>query len=182
VINLIGPALLFLVLDVNGVERHPLRVEAGGKANALFFITNECPISNSFAHEIARICADYKAKGIACALVYVDPAVSDDQARQHAQEYGHGDYPKIVDRRHELVKATGVTVTPETAVVDQSGKVVYRGRIDDSYAALGQPRRPAKNADLRDALDAVVAGKPVEKPETRALGCYISDFAVPGKP
>jgi hypothetical protein len=180
--NLIGLALLFLVLDVNGVERHPLRVEADGKANALFFVTNECPISNSFAHEIARICADYKPKGIGCALVYVDPALSDDQARQHAQDFGHGDYPKIVDRRHELVKATGVTVTPEAAVIDQSGKVVYRGRIDDSYAALGQPRHPAKNADLRDALNAVVAGKPVEKPETRALGCYISDFAVSGKP
>jgi hypothetical protein len=81
-----------------------------------------------------------------------------------------------VDRRHELVRATGVTVTPEAAVIDRAGQVVYRGRIDDSYAALGQPRRPVKNADLRNALDALIAGKPVEKPETHALGCYISDF------
>lgn len=168
-------ALLLLVLDVNGVEREPMRVESG-KANVLFFVTNECPISNSYAHEIARICADYKSKGVGCALVYVDPAISDEQARQHAQEYGHGDYPRIVDRRHELVKATGVTVTPEAAVINRAGRVVYRGRIDDSYAALGQPRRPARNADLRNALDAVVAGKPVEKPQTHALGCYISDF------
>lgn len=168
-------ALLLLVLDVNGVEREPMRVESG-KANVLFFVTNECPISNSYAHEIARICADYKSKGVGCALVYVDPAISNEQARQHAQEYGHGDYPRIVDRRHELVKATGVTVTPEAAVINRAGRVVYRGRIDDSYAALGQPRRPARNADLRNALDAVVAGKPVEKPQTHALGCYISDF------
>jgi hypothetical protein len=167
--------LLLLVLDVNGVEREPMRVESG-KANVLFFVTNECPISNSYAHEIARICADYKSKGVGCALVYVDPAISNEQARQHAQEYGHGDYPRIVDRRHELVKATGVTVTPEAAVINRAGRVVYRGRIDDSYAALGQPRRPARNADLRNALDAVVAGKPVEKPQTHALGCYISDF------
>jgi hypothetical protein len=169
--------MMFLLLDVNGVERHPLRVDAG-KANALFFVTNECPISNSFAHEIARICADYRTKGIACTLVYVDPALSDDQARKHAQEYGHGDYPRIVDRRHELVKATGVTITPEVAVINRSGKVVYRGRIDDSYAALGQPRRAVKNPDLRNALDEVVEGKPVRTPETRALGCYISDFMV----
>jgi hypothetical protein len=65
-------------------------------------------------------------------------------------------------------------------VVNREGKVVYRGRIDDSIAALGQPRRPVKDADLRDALDAVVSGKPVAKPETKALGCYISDFT-PGK-
>jgi hypothetical protein len=178
-VNLFGLVLLLAIRDVNGVDRQPLRVDAG-KANTLFFISDECPISNSFAREIARICADYKSKGIGCDLVYVDPSISNDQALQHAQEFGHGDYPKIVDRRHELVKATGATVTPETVVVDRNGKVVYRGRIDDSFAALGQPRRPVKNADLRNALDAIVAGKPVEKPETKALGCFISDF-VPGK-
>ena len=174
--HLAALALLLLIRDVDGVDRQPLR-PATGKANALFFVTNECPISNSFAPEIARICADYKSKGIGCALVYVDASLSDDQAGKHAKEYGHGDYPKIVDRKHELVKATGVTITPEAAVVDRSGKVIYRGRIDDSFAALGQPRRPVKNADLRDALNAIVAGKPVAKPETKALGCYIADFA-----
>lgn len=173
--NLFGLILLLAIRDVNGVDRQPLRVDAG-KVNALFFISHECPISNSFAREIARICAEYKSKGVGCDLVYVDPSMSNDQALKHAQEYGHGDYPKIIDRRHELVKATGVTVTPETAVVDRTGKVVYRGRIDDSFAALGQPRRPVKNADLRNALDAVVAGRPVEKPVTKALGCFISDL------
>jgi len=177
--NLFSLALLLAIRDVNGVERQPLRVD-GGKAQALFFVSAECPISNAFAREIARICAAYQSKGVGCNLVYVDPAITDDQARKHAQEYGHGDYPKIVDRRHELVKATGVTVTPEAAVVNRDGKVVYRGRIDDSFAALGQPRRPVKDADLRNALEAIVTGKPIEKPETKALGCYITDF-VPGK-
>jgi len=174
--NLFTLTLLLAIHDVNGVDRNPLHVDAA-RANALFFISDECPISNAMAHEIARICADYKGKGIGCDLVYVDPTLTDDKARAHAQEYGHGDYPRIVDRHHELVKATGVSVTPEAAVVDPKGKVVYRGRIDDSFAALGQPRRAVKDADLRNALDAVVAGRPVEKPETKALGCYISDFA-----
>ena len=113
--HLLSLALLLMIRDVNGVEQQPLHPRAN-KASALFFVTHECPISNAYAHEIARICADYKAKGIGCALVYVDSALSDDQARKHAQEYGHGEYPKIVDRRHELVKATGVTITPEAAV------------------------------------------------------------------
>ena len=175
--NLPSVLLLLTLLDINGVPREPLKVAATAKANALFFVTNDCPIANSFAHEIARICADYNSKGVACTLVYVDPAISNEQANQHAKEYGHGDYPKIVDRRHELVKATGATVTPEAAVVDHSGTVVYLGRIDDSVGALGQPRRPAKSLDLRDALDAVIAGKPVPTPRTKALGCYISDLA-----
>jgi hypothetical protein len=173
--NVFALYLLLAIHDVNGVERQPLRVDAG-LAHVLFFISDECPISNSYAREIARICAGYQSKGVECDLVYVDPAISDDRARRHSAEYGHGDYPKIVDRRHELVKATGVTVTPEAAVIDRHGKVVYRGRIDDSFSALGQPRRPVKDADLRDALDAVIAGKPIEKADTKALGCYISDF------
>jgi hypothetical protein len=178
--TLLSVALLFMIRDVNGLQRNPLHVDAG-KANVLFFVTNECPISNSFAHEIARICSDYKAQGVACSLVYVDPSITDEQARKHAQEFGHGDYPRIVDRKQELVKATGVTITPEAAVINREGKVVYRGRIDDSFAALGQPRRTPKSFDLRDALNDVIAGRPVAKPETRALGCYIVDFAALGK-
>ncbi len=169
--------LLITLRDVNGVARQPMHVNSG-KANALFFVTNDCPISNAYAHEIARICADYKTKGISCDLIYVDPAMTDAAARQHAQEYGHGDYPKIVDRKHELVKVTGVIATPEVAVINAAGKVVYRGRIDDSFAGLGQPRRPVKNADLRNALDEVAAGKVVTTPVTKALGCYIENIEV----
>jgi predicted ATP-grasp superfamily ATP-dependent carboligase len=69
-------ALLVLILDVNGVQRHPLRVDPSGKANALFFVTNECPISNGYAHEISRICADYKSKGIACIMSIRRPPTS----------------------------------------------------------------------------------------------------------
>ena len=174
--NLTALTLLLFILDVNGINRNPLHVDSG-KANTLFFITNDCPIANSFAHEIARICSDYKSKGIACTLVYVDPSLTADQARKHAAEYGHGDYPRIIDRKHELVKATGATITPEAAVINREGKVVYLGRIDDSYSSLAQPRRPVKDADLRNALNDIVAGRPVEKPRTKALGCYISDLS-----
>jgi hypothetical protein len=168
-------ALLFFILDVTGIQRQPLHVTQG-KANVLFFITNDCPIANSYAPEIARICASYETKGIHCTLVYADPALTDAAARQHAQDFHHGNYPKIVDRQHELVKATGVTITPEAAVIDRAGKVVYRGRIDDSYAAIGQPRRPAKTFDLRNALDAMIAGKAIHNPNTQAIGCYIADL------
>ena len=168
--------LLVSLLDVNGVRREPLKVSNDDKANALFFVANDCPISNAFAHEISRICADYRAKGVACTLVYVDPVITDQRAQEHAAEYGHGDYPRIVDRRHGLVKATGATVTPEEAVIVRAGKIVYLGRIDDSVGALGQPRRPARSLDLRDALDAVVEGRVVKTARTKALGCYISDF------
>ncbi len=152
-----------------------------GHEAVLFFVTNDCPISNAFAPEITRICAEYAPKGADCSLVYVDPTISDETAQAHAKAYGHGPYPKIVDRRHELVKMTGVTITPEVAIVNAAGKVVYRGRIDNSYAALGQARRAPTSHDLRDALDATLAGRPAPNPETKALGCYIPDLKVLGR-
>ncbi len=146
-----------------------------GAVAVLFFVTNDCPVSNAFAPEIARICAEYQPKGAACKLVYVDPGLSDAAAREHAATYRHGDYPRVVDRHHELVKAAGATVTPEAVVMDSSGKILYRGRIDNSIVTLGQSRRPATERDLRDALDATLAGKPVARPRTKALGCYIPE-------
>lgn len=159
------------VRDVMGVERHPLQT-APGKPAALFFVVTDCPISNYYAHEIRRICDDYGTRGLACSLVYTDPALTADQVRAHAAQFGHGPYPWIVDRRHVLVQATGVTVTPEVAVID-GGVVVYRGRIDDFFVTWGQSRRQVTRHDLRDALDAVFAGKPVAEPETRPIGCWI---------
>ena len=58
-------------------------------------------------------------------------------------------------------------------VLDKSGSVRYRGRIDNFYADLGKPRRAATTHDLRDALDAVVAGRAVAHPETTPIGCFI---------
>ncbi|MEC7776571.1 MAG: hypothetical protein VYC32_10785, partial [Planctomycetota bacterium] len=64
---------------------------------------------------------------------------------------------------------------PEAFVIGKPG-ILYRGRIDDLYADLGQKRRQARNRDLRDALDAVLSGKAVKNPTTRAVGCYIPEL------
>lgn len=161
-----------VVLDIDGVQRQPLKVEKG-HVEALFFITNDCPVSNYYSHEIRRICDDYAERGVGCALVYTDPALTAEQVRQHAKEYGHGAYPKIVDRTHALVKATGAAITPTAVLIKPDESIAYRGRIDNFYAAIGKTRRVVTEHDLRDALDAVIAGRPVAKQESSPVGCYI---------
>jgi hypothetical protein len=162
--------------DVEGIERYPLKVDKG-HAEALFFIAEDCPISNYYSQEIRRICDAYRARGVGCSLVYVDPTLSDAAAAKHAQEYGHGAYPKIVDRNHALVEATGATITPEAVVIAPNETIAYRGRIDDSYVSLGKKRRVVTEFDLRDALDAVLTGKPASRAEVQAVGCYISPLS-----
>jgi hypothetical protein len=160
------------VRDIDGVNREPLKVDKG-HLEALFFVTNDCPVSNYYAHEIRRICEDYAQRGLGCALVYSDPSLTDEQARKHAGEYGHGAYPKIVDRAHALVKATGAAITPTAVLIKPDQSIAYRGRIDNFYAGLGKPRQVVTEHDLRDAVEAVIAGRPVVKQETSPVGCYI---------
>ncbi len=160
------------VTDVNHVPREPLKVEPG-HLETIFFIDQTCPIANYYSHEMRRICEDYAKRNVGCTLVYVDPTTSDAKAQAHAKEYGHGDYPIVVDRKHALVDATGVTITPEAVVVKPGGQIAYRGRIDNFYVDFGKPRRQVTEHDLRDALDEALAGKPVAKPETQPVGCYI---------
>jgi hypothetical protein len=73
------------------------------------------------------------------------------------------------------VKFSGATITPE-AVVVANGKVVYRGRIDDRYVEIGVERAAPTTHDLADALTATLAGTPIARPITQAVGCFIADL------
>jgi hypothetical protein len=159
------------IQDVNGVPRFPLNPE--GKASVLFFITSDCPISNSYAPEIQRICSDYASKKVSCDLVYVDPDMKTADVKKHLAEYGYSQIPAILDSTQKLVHAAGATITPQAAIVSPSGQVQYLGRIDNVYAALGKRRPEATEKDLRKALDEILSGKPVSTPQTKAIGCYI---------
>jgi hypothetical protein len=144
------------------------------KATVFIFTTHDCPIANGYAPEISRICETYSGKA-AVFLIHVDPALSLDDARKHANEYRYT-CPVLVDPQHELVARSNAKVTPQSAVFDVSGKLLYRGRIDDLYVDFGKKRNAATTRDLRDAIDAVLAGKPVAMAETKAVGCFIPEL------
>ena len=159
---------------VDGSLVTPLHA-APGELNVLVFVTTDCPIANKCAPEIEAIRGDYAARGVRVFLVHVDPSVDDAAARAHAAEYGHG-ATVLCDPEHRLVAATGVRVTPEVSVHDDRGVQRYRGRIDDRFAQLGSRRPAANHQDLREALDAILAGGTPAVAVTEAVGCLIADF------
>ena len=94
-------------------------------------------------------------------------------ARSHAIDYGlDGAAPILLDRDHRLVAATGAEITPE-AVVRTTAGTVYKGRIDNLWGDIGKRRGRPSQHDLRDALAAVVDGRPVVRPWPAPVGCNI---------
>jgi hypothetical protein len=157
--------------DIDG-KSWTLLAPAAHQFDLLFFVATDCPISNRYAPEIARICNAYSGRGVRCFMVYPDAAVDAATVTKHRLEYGFGATPAIIDRRHALVDAVGSRVTPEAALYSASGRV-YRGRIDDLYIDISRARLQATRHDLRLALDAALSGRPVAQPDTEAIGCFI---------
>jgi hypothetical protein len=130
------------------------------------------------AAEVRRLSASFASEKVKFWLVYPDADAPPDAIRRHIKEYNYN-CEALRDPRHELIKATGVSVTPEAAVFvfNRSGaRLIYRGRIDDQYAAFGKHRPAPAVRDLEDVLTAVVKGAAVEFKTTPAVGCYISDL------
>src|SRR4051812_32198648 len=163
--------------DIDGVAHGSLE-KPQFKWNVLFFLTSDCPIANQYAPEIQRICNAYEPKGASCFLVYADASMTPVQIRNNSKDYFHSAYPAIFDEGYRLAHKAGATVSSEVAVFSSGAKLEYRGRINDFYADLGTPRQRVTHHDLRDALDALAAGKPIPNPRTQAIGCFIPDNVV----
>lgn len=171
------PSCELTLADINGRKHSPLKVATGAKAAVFIFLMHDCPIANGFAPEIGRITADYAGKPLAFYLVYVESDLAPEVARRHVKEYSLTG-TALLDPAHALSRRVGATVTPEAVVLAPEGNVLYRGRIDDRYADYGKRRAQPMRHDLRDALDAVLGGKPVATPFPKAIGCFIPDAPV----
>ncbi len=162
----------FGLRDTAGAE-HTSAEWTGKKAVLLFFVTIDCPVANSYVPEMNRIHDDYASRGVLVWAVQADPTVPQADVVRYAHDYHYG-FPLILDSRQSLVAMAGATITPQAAVLTPDGKVLYLGRIDNRVADFGKQRFKATEADLRNALDEVLAGKPVAQPFTKSIGCAIN--------
>lgn len=167
--NASGPST---VVDLSGRTRDPFATPA--RARVFIFVRTDCPLTNRYAPELARLADLFLADGAEFWLVYPDPEVTPQQIRTHMAEYGFRGQP-LRDPNHELVKRAHAVTAPEAAVFDAQGRLAYHGRIDDLWVDPGKARPMARVHDLEDAIAAVAAGRAVEHPETRAIGCSLAD-------
>lgn len=162
----------FQLRDAQG-GTHTSAEWAGQKAILLFFVTTDCPVANSYVPEMNRIHDAYASRGVEVYAVQAETTVPDADVARYARDYRYG-FPLLLDPRQVLVQLSGATVTPQAAVLSPDGTVLYLGRIDNRVEDFGKQRPQATVPDLRNALDAVLAGKPVALPRTKSIGCAIN--------
>jgi hypothetical protein len=161
-------------VDLHG---HPVRQLAGPgiRVVVLIFAASDCPISNRYVPEIARLNGEFSRQGVRFWWVFpneddtaavVSKHISDFEIKQDA----------LLDTHQSLVARAHATTTPEAAVFTVDGgdlREVYHGRIDDRYLSLGQERPRAEHHDLEAAMAAALAGEPVPQPGGPPVGCSI---------
>ncbi|MFT5199995.1 MAG: hypothetical protein ACI87O_002669 [Planctomycetota bacterium] len=153
------------VNDTHGKTHTPLDVRID-QLHVLVFTTPDCPIAAVYGPELERIELEYKDRGVSLYRVHVGEDV------EGVQEVASS-HTLLLDRDLSLAKVLGATRTPEVALVGPDASLLYRGRINDLYTAVGRRRQEAGQHDLRLALEAALAGKDVPESRTKAVGCLL---------
>ena len=144
------------------------KTAAGQNATVLMFIATKCPYSNAYNDRMRDMAEAYRGKGVLFVGINSNKTEPAQEALAHAKTNRHT-FPIMKDPDNKVADLYDAKRTPEIFVVDKQGKVVYHGRIDENHENPSGVTSP----DLKNALDAMLAGKPVERAETKAFGCTI---------
>lgn len=147
---------------------------AGQKATLIMFLCNHCPFVKHVKYEIAAIGKQYSDKGVQLIAISSNDVVhypqdAPDKMREEAREAGYT-FPYLYDESQQVAKDYDAACTPDFFLFDADLQLVYRGQLDDSRPNNG---KPVTGKDVRAALDAILAGKPVSEKQLASIGCNI---------
>ena len=161
----------FSLPGVDGKE-HSLNDYKDSPVLVVVFTCNTCPVAQAYEERLIAIQKAYADKGVV--LVGINPNSLDvmpgdslEKMKERAAEKGYN-FPYLRDDSQEVARAYGARVTPHVFVFNKDRKLVYKGRIDDNRNPVA-----VTTNDLRNALDAVLEGRPVEPAVTAEFGCTV---------
>ena len=162
----------FSLPGVDG-QSYSLADFADKPALVIIWSCNHCPYVVAYEERMVQIQGDYADQGVRLVAINSNderryPEDGLDHMVQRARSKGFN-FPYLRDETQEVAAAYGPSVTPEVFLFDAERRLVYRGRIDDNP----DNPRAVKKRDLRDALDQLLAGKPIVTAQTNAVGCSV---------
>ncbi len=145
---------------------------AGDKGLVLVFLSTDCPIANGYVPTLTKLAAELKPRGVRIAALNPNAGQSLKQMQQHQQEFEFA-FPYLRDAGGVVASKLEVQVCPTACLFDAAGNLVYAGRIDDRYMKRGGAAVDVQTHDLANAVEAMLAGKPIAEARTKVLGCGI---------
>lgn len=142
------------------------------RAIVIVFTNTTCPIVQKYWPKLKRLHEQYDAQGVQFVSMNASAGDEISEIAKQAIDYAVP-FPVVKDASGACAEALGVTRTPEAVILDSSGKLLYRGRIDDQYR-LGGAQVSVKSDDLAAAIEAILAGKSPVTSETPVDGCEIT--------
>jgi peroxiredoxin len=169
-----APAPDFTLPDTVSGRNVSLAGLRSDKATVIMFICNHCPFVKHVQHELAQLGRDYQPQGVAFAAINSNdvasyPADAPDKMKALAETLGFT-FPYLYDETQEVARAYQAACTPDIYIYDGDLKLAYRGQLDDSRPGNGVP---VTGRDVRRALDALLAGQPVDPNQRPSIGCNI---------
>ena len=163
----------FKLPDTNGKIVSPADFK-DKSALLVLFICNHCPYVKHIRTGLAQLARDFLPRGVAIVGINSNdvenyPEDSPVKMKEEVKSAGYR-FPYLYDESQAVAKAYRAACTPDLYLFDRNQKLVYRGQFDDSRPGNGIP---VTGKDLRTALDAVLAGKPVSPSQKASVGCNI---------
>ncbi|HEX9186647.1 MAG TPA: redoxin domain-containing protein [Vicinamibacteria bacterium] len=152
----------FQATSLHGETLRLLEAAGRHKAVVLLFLSTVCPYANYFSGHVKDLAEQYGPRGVLFVGIYSNGWESGEEAAAHGREHGFA-FPLLRDEGHVIADRLGASRTPEAFVVDSSGRLRYRGRV------MSKQESP----ELKRAIGAVLEGRRVRTPVTKAFGCAI---------
>ncbi|WP_420400397.1 thioredoxin family protein [Flagellimonas sp.] len=164
----------FSLVDTVTDTQKSLNEVKGEKGTVIMFICNHCPFVVHVNPEISKLGKEYQSNGIGFVAISSNDVINypDDAPhlmKQKAAEEGYT-FPYLYDETQEVAKAYDAACTPDFYLFDGNLDLVYRGQLDDSRPGNGLP---LTGTDLRNAMDALLAGKAIDSEQKPSIGCNI---------
>lgn len=165
----------FSLPDTVSGKTFTLRDLQGRNGTLVLFICNHCPYVLHVKTQLIAIARDYKDKGIATIAISANdaqnyPADAPDKMQALMEDWGQPFAAYLYDESQDTARAYQAACTPDIYLFDAALACVYRGRLD---ASTPKNDVPSTGADLRAALDALLAGRPVNAEQIPSMGCNI---------
>jgi len=164
----------FRLLDTVSSSTVSLDELKSGTATVIMFICNHCPFVQHVREELVKCALDYEPKDVSFVAISANDAVQfpNDGPTKMAEISAehHYPFPYLYDEIQEVAKAYQAACTPDFFIFDSEMKCVYRGQLDGSRPGN---HVPITGDDLRNALDCLLAGKPISEDQKPSQGCNI---------